>query len=791
MAFTGLSAEQKFIELFKTATGFEPYPYQVRLAIEPQPDVLHIPTGLGKTEAVVMAWLWRRRFADKDTRRKTPRRLVYCLPMRVLVEQTRERIEAMLTNLGLAQDISVVTLMGGEDAGDWDLRPEQEAILVGTQDMLLSRALNRGYAMSRFRWPMQFGLLNNDVLWVMDEVQLMGNGLATTAQLQAFRDKFGTMLPAKSLWMSATLNPKSLGTVDFKSSLKTEALNDEDRNHPYVQNVRNARKQHIPSFAATKDGEAEVDFLLNEYQQGSRTLMIVNTVGRAQMLFDKLQKRIKKPDNPPEIVLIHSRFRPEDRKKQVERLLAKPDDNGTIVISTQVVEAGVDVSARLLVTDLAPWSSLVQRFGRCNRKGEYEDARICVIEPLTPLPYEEDDLERTKKRLMGLTDLGPAGLPDIQDIMEYIHVLRRKDIIDLFDTTPDLAGTDIDISRFIREKDEHSVQVFWRALPKDQSPGPDEPAPARNELCSVSIADIKKGKRAMWRWDHLERKWVKPETIYPGIVLMLRSDQGGYDPEQGWTGKTKHTDPVQAGTNVNEANDDDIHSSGRAWITVAEHTDDVAAELDRVLDAFGQPIDYVDELRLAARWHDAGKAHDVFQEAMTGDPPQASRAQIWAKTERLWKETRYKRRGFRHELASAIAVLGNKLPDLAAYLAAAHHGKVRLSIRSMPNEKRPDNAPNRRVARGIWDGDELPATDLGGGETMPRTTLKLNYMEMGEDNQTGPSWLERMLNLRNDLGPFRLAFLEALLRSADWRASANPGQHGAATGQDSEKEVTR
>jgi len=49
--------------------------------------------------------------------------------------------------------------------------------------------------MSRFRWPVSLGLLNNDCLWVMDEVQLMGAGLTTTAQLQAFRDRLGTLLP--------------------------------------------------------------------------------------------------------------------------------------------------------------------------------------------------------------------------------------------------------------------------------------------------------------------------------------------------------------------------------------------------------------------------------------------------------------------------------------------------------------------------------------------------------------------------------------------------------------------
>jgi hypothetical protein len=75
--------------------------------------------------------------------------------------------------------------MGGADDGEWDQHPERDAILIGTQDMLLSRVLNRGYGMSRYRWPVHFGLLSNDCLWVMDEVQNMGSGLVTTAQLAA------------------------------------------------------------------------------------------------------------------------------------------------------------------------------------------------------------------------------------------------------------------------------------------------------------------------------------------------------------------------------------------------------------------------------------------------------------------------------------------------------------------------------------------------------------------------------------------------------------------------------
>jgi CRISPR-associated endonuclease/helicase Cas3 len=77
-----------------------PFPYQRDLAQGDRlPEVLEVPTGTGKTAAAVLGWLWRRR--HEDLREATPRRLVYCLPMRVLVEQTRACVIHWLNNLGL------------------------------------------------------------------------------------------------------------------------------------------------------------------------------------------------------------------------------------------------------------------------------------------------------------------------------------------------------------------------------------------------------------------------------------------------------------------------------------------------------------------------------------------------------------------------------------------------------------------------------------------------------------------------------------------------------------------
>ncbi len=768
-----------FVAFFKAAldADLSPYPYQTRLAENQWPEIMKIPTGLGKTASIIIGWLY------KHARQLpgNPRRLIYCLPMRVLVEQTAANAEKWIQNLLKSRllpetDIpSVHLMMGGDIQNVWEQNPESAAIIIGTQDQLLSRALNRGYAMSRFKWPVQFGLLNNDALWVMDEIQLMGEGLATTAQLQAFRESLGTALPVHSLWMSATLRPQWLATVDFAhraEDLEEQALSEKDLSHPYAHRLMEAKKPLQKADFPADNPNKIAAALIKGHRKKSRTLVVVNTVARAQEIYRALQT--KKPK--AEIVLLHSRFRPGDRMAALKRLQAQPGESGTICIATQVVEAGVDISAALLVTDIAPWASLIQRFGRCNRYGEFSDAKILWMDldlskPKSLPPYTEPELRHAAAILEDLMDAGLSHLPDANTPLSIDNILRRKDLIDLFDTTPDLSGMDIDISRFIRATRNVDVQVFWRDF-KDQ-PEENAPGPGRAELCPVSIGSLKKRKGlTAWRWDHLEKAWQRINLygIAPGMVMMLKRSDGGYDGALGWTGKRSDVpETAETAGEPPEADGDDRYAAS-GWQSLAEHTDKVCDALSRMLESIELDLKWKKDLLLAGRWHDGGKAHFIFQDAMIGDEIGIDPAVIWAKTAR--SGARYARKGFRHELASALAMLRRNLPDLAVYLAACHHGKVRLSIRSLPHEKPPD-FPDARFARGIHEGDILQESDLGGDVKLPLTALDLSYMEFGE-GERGPSWLARTLALRDDpeLGPFRLAFFEALLRAADWRASS-------------------
>lgn len=800
-----------FTDFFRAATqDLLPFPYQQSVAENPKlPWVLDVPTGAGKTAAVILGWLWRRRRHPLDSvRQNTPRRLVYCLPMRVLVEQTVEAARGWLASLDLlatslddTDKVSVHQLMGGEVSNDWDAWPEAEAILIGTQDQLLSRALNRGYALSRYRWPMQFGLLSSDCLWVMDEVQLMGPGLPTTLQLQALREHLGTSGVARSIWMSATIQPLQMSTVDGPTggafAERAVSLGPDDLKHPDLAARLSATKPLVYSgLALAKETKASyaravAEQVVAAHRAGSFTLVIVNQVARAQTVTAEVRKLVA--DAAAEVILLHSRFRPAERQVLQARLTSEPTPAGRVVVATQTVEAGVDLSARVLFTELAPWASLVQRFGRCNRRGEWTEADGCRVSWMDldveteAAPYAASDLAAARESLSRLADVGIQALGQVTDrsAPTPTQVLRKKDLLDLFDTTPDLAGNDLDISPYIRDANDLDVSLLWRDLADNEALGM---APAPEELCPVSVARFRDflptlQKRQAWPrvWDGLSEGWtpLRPDALRPGLILLIDTKGGGYDPDLGWWPEATEVTPVptastEQSTAPNEGYDDDQMSVAGHFVSLRRHSTDVAAELEALLGAV-TPDDAVSAaLRLAAQWHDTGKAHPHFQarlvEPLAADDPRRDEGP-WAKSDApsALAAGDNERPRFRHELASALALLQNGGDDLAAYLVASHHGKVRLSLRSLPGERLPGD--DRHFARGVWDGDVLPSVTLGDGTVVPETTLSLRLMELGM-SEMGPSWLERMLALRDRHGPFRLAYLEALLRVADWRASA-------------------
>lgn len=783
-----------FNEFFKKATGFTPYPYQERLAeMKDIPDILSIPTGLGKTEAAILSiYLWSRYFDH----RPTPRNLVYCLPMRVLVEQTVERVRSWLDNLDLVNKPKIIVLMGGNKDEEHLMHPEGNYIIIGTQDMLLSRALNRGYGMSQFQWPREFGLLNNDCMWIIDEIQLMHNGLATSTQLDAFRNKMGTFGSHKTIWMSATVNPQWLNTVDFDiDNKKIFNLSEEDSKNELLLKRNNAEKILSYLDVNTKDDaypKDEVQKIRDVHKKDTISLVIVNTVKRAQSIFRELKKL-----NDCNVILVHSRFREQDRKRMNQMISKLPKDADAIIVSTQTIEAGVDISATTLVTEIAPWSSMIQRFGRCNRTGDNDNSIIHIIriDKKQYPPYEEKDMMEAEKIIdekIG-TSVSPNSLPSPKNNIMHDSVIRMPDIIGLFDTVSDLSGNHTDVSQYVRSiEDSQDVSVFWREF--------DDRSEIKNvrseEMCSVPISDIRnfKKEKDVYAYDFLDGKWRKASFVYPGQTLLIHSSHGGYDQKIGWSVRESDTvKPIESDANkeqdgFEDSYGEDQQSGINKWVTLNDHTVHVINETETITEHIDYLNPFKEILQIVAKYHDVGKGHHVFQNTMTKNTrseDDISKNEFWAKRRGNHK---HERSDFRHEALSALVFLkmnhDHQYADIIAYLIACHHGKVRIAMRSMPRKRSSVNTNNQfLLGMNMNEDEEVPVffsskckKSIHSKEKLIEENIEEKIMINTDIATVGMdvdkhSWLHMTLSLLEKYGLFKLAFLESIIRAADTRAS--------------------
>ena len=696
----------RFDWLFASATGFQSYDYQARLACGErsarsyddwmrsdracESTLIDIPTGFGKTSAVVLAWLWNRLIKHRDD---WPRRLVYCLPMRTLVEQTCKNACGWLKNLGLSDEVGLHMLMGGEDAGEWDIHAERNVVLVGTQDMLLSRALNRGYGISRYRWPMHFGLLNNDCLWVMDEVQLMGPGLWTSAQLDWMRtDRFKNLKPCLTWWMSATIRPKFLETLDRNKAEmpapRLVPLSERDQIHKILQARRpctlwkppastRKRKKEPASDKLSAFAQALAEAVTGEHQEASLSLVVCNTVSVAQQAYVAIKNTYT---GASEVVLLTSRFRAKDREENQGKLLAfeaarkhaltDGDSSvpGLICVSTQVVEAGVDISARRLWSEIAPWPSVVQRLGRLNRDGRLNgDAQAYFWEgPEKPKrsarfigPYEAEAVKLGHKLINALVTVCESddtlsakdalarlsARDEIKGLVEKALTPapepcpRAIDVHGLFSTEPDVFGGFTDVSPFVRSQDENAdVTVFWREWHSGTELRRSEeltgPAFTRDEGCAVAIGRLREfleNKNARI-WDDKREAWelVRAHDIRPGMLVMLRRIDGGYSRELGWTGsKTDKLDDAPPPGEPYERFEDDRYSESGVWVTLTDHLQDAKQEAEHIVHAVNLGSDVGLAVIHASSEHDIGKALPQWQGELPEPFPQEGG--VWAK----------------------------------------------------------------------------------------------------------------------------------------------------------------
>ncbi len=417
-------AQMDFRIAFKELTGNPPFPWQAALFdrfisddVDNIPASCNLPTGLGKT-SVIAIWLLARQVNPS-----LPRRLVYVVNRRTVVDQTTDEVERIRENLlkiGRAKDDLALSTLRGQfaDNREWSADPSREAVICGTVDMIGSRLLFSGYGVGYKGKPLHAGFLGQDTMIVHDEAHLEPAFQTLLEGLKAEQ--------ARHSYENGRFRVMALSATGRNNSERAEQetpfeLTQADRAHPeVVRRIHAAKRLTLIEQSATKLGEQLATAAIDHFKDSGRPVLIfVRLVDDLKLALERLRKAKFEPLQltgtmrgwEREGLLTDPgfmRFLPEsNRPKDI-----KPAEGTVFLVCTSAGEVGVNISADHLVCDLSTFESMAQRFGRVNRFGLHTDTEIHIVHPKRDdFDVEVPDPQR-KRTLELLERLNGDASPD-------------------------------------------------------------------------------------------------------------------------------------------------------------------------------------------------------------------------------------------------------------------------------------------------------------------------------------------------------------------------------------------
>lgn len=631
-------AVDNFATFFAEVHGVPPFPWQRRLLERlagggSWPKVLDLPTGCGKTAALDIALFHLALEADRGPDRRAPVRIVLVVDRRLVVDDAfararkladaleaapagthRARVADRLRWLAIDGPRLVVRrLRGGlPREEDWARTPCQPTILCSTVDQVGSRLLFRGYGISDSMKPVHAGLLGSDCLILLDEAHLAEPFRQTLGWIERYRREPWRTEPLAPPWATVllTATPGTRSTESFE-------LDEEDRRHPVLaarlgaqkraRLVEIGRKRSAAEATSDRQEEGElgerVRAILREVETGMKTLkkgglrtpalaVVVNRVDRARACFTAIERH-DWPE-PVDTLLLIGPQRALDRDRLVERLAPlrtgadRTLERPLVIVSTQGIEAGVDLDLDGLVTELAPLDSLRQRFGRLNRAGRPIEPFAVVLAHAADLAEKYEDpvygrslaaawqeLERTARNNGHelVVDFGiqhcPLDFPAGALAPKNDAPVLLPAHIDLLSRTVPVPAQDPPVALFLHgpSLEPDSVSLVWRAdldpeamdaevvirllerLPPRAGEAialpvwavrawlEGEPRPLQGLADAPGLPEPAQGGEAepkeplvfRWRGRESGSDWIQPRAIAAGDTIVVPARLGGLD----------------------------------------------------------------------------------------------------------------------------------------------------------------------------------------------------------------------------------------------------------------------
>ncbi|MGA7495215.1 MAG: type I-U CRISPR-associated helicase/endonuclease Cas3 [Isosphaeraceae bacterium] len=728
--------------------------------------------------------------------------------------------------------LAISTLRGQfADNREWSADPSRPAVILGTVDMIGSRLLFSGYGLGFKTKPLHAGFLGQDALLVHDEAQLEPAFQELVVAIKQEQDRCKEFRRFRVMELSATsrgsdvfgLSEQDRAVPEVQKRIhatKILHLHVNDDEKKLADRLAELALQHkdanraVLVFARTVEA---VEKIAEKLRKGTREGKVDTLTGTLRgKERDELVKKT-----------VFRRFLPG----------AEAGGETVYLVCTSAGEVGVNISADDLVCDLSTFESMAQRFGRVNRFGTRDDTRVDVVHP-KEFDENDEYQSRLKRTLVLLRELNGDGNPDALANLDQTErlaafsppptILPSSDILfdawaltTIRDTLPGRPPVEPYLHG-LSEQDPPQTQVAWReevglitgALRKQYKPEdlledyplkPHEILRDRSDRVFKHLVSLAAEYPGEPVWLLQQDGTVKPPltlgelaskekkdqinsqtVLLPPRVNGLKAGLMTGDPkdvaddvadewldEKGRQRRARLWDQdevpdgmrlirtIDTRPDAEEEEEKDSDESGgrkRFWywyvrpgsaddegsrtsrkaVTWEVHTVDVERNAESIVDKLPLPTGEREAIVVAAGHHDQGKKRVVWQRGIGNPNPRKwlAKSGVGMKPIELTE--------YRHEFGSLLDAmdqpdfqeLDEHERDLVLHLIAVHHGFGRPHF---PSALAFDPEPKGKDVEAI--AAEMP---------------------------------QRFARLQRKYGRWGLAYLESLLRAADYAASANP-----------------
>ncbi len=382
--------------------------------------IINAPTGIGKTKVFLD-------IIDRYSEDKNIERVFYFSPLLALTEDFEGKI-GKVTHPKQLKDILIYNHMystsledkqkdiSSRPSSSWVFENEsfnKKFIITTTQRLLMSIYSNRP------KDNMKMASFKNSVL-IIDEIQTIPKPIL--ANLKNFFEKMNQFMKTRFILVSATIphEIKDVKTINISKNIVDSYL-----------------KKTIKQIAITE----ALDIKTIPFE---KTLVMANTRRKAVQIYSEISEMY----NNNKIMYISTGIKKKNRLELIKKLSSESD---YILVSTQVVEAGVDIDFSHIFREQAPLDNIIQVMGRLNREGEKPDAKL-VIYPNgnSPVPYSELEFSITQEKIKNI-----SNSTDIYNILEdYYEKIHDRNL-------SNSDGTN-QLERHISEMDFEKVWNFVR-----------------------------------------------------------------------------------------------------------------------------------------------------------------------------------------------------------------------------------------------------------------------------------------------------------------------------------------